>query len=102
MIFPHGSDVCGNAFAKFTAGLLSRDGSIRLLTNGPLSVMARPTLQAAEAKDVKSPCSIAGVGINAVSTAGSWRSVVPWYPVKKNNLSFIIGPPIVPPNWLRL
>ena len=24
-----------------------------------------------------------------------------WVPKKKNNLSFMIGPPIVPPNWLR-
>jgi hypothetical protein len=30
------------------------------------------------------------------------RMMFPWYPRKKNNLSRFMGPPKVPPNWLRL
>ena len=45
-----------------TAGLLNSAGSMRLLTNGALSVICRPPLQAGEAKAVKSPASIAAVG----------------------------------------
>src|SRR5438874_5966218 len=91
MIFPQGSDVFGNSFAKATAGLLNRAGSTRLLTNGALKVICRTTLQAGEVKAVKSPASIAGVGTNAMRSDGSWRGFVRWYPSEKYSLSLAIG-----------
>src|SRR5262245_26540455 len=102
MILPHGSSDFGSSFAKFTAALLYDAGSMRLLTNGARNAICRPTLQAGEVKAVQSPVKIAAVGTNARFSGGSCRMVVPWYPPKKNSLFLVIGPPIVPPNWLRL
>src|SRR5207248_6307590 len=65
---------CGNLKRRRT----DCDGLIVLLTNGARSVSGRPPLQAAEAKAVKSPASIAAVGTYAVVLAGVWRIVVPW------------------------
>ena len=50
---------------------------------------------------VKSPFSIAWVGTKLTVSAGLLFSFLPWYPAKKNSLSLTIGPPSVPPNWLR-
>ena len=79
MILPHGSSR-RRQFARETQqpALLNSAGSIRLLTNGALSVICRPPLQAGEAKAVKSPANIAAVGTNEVRSDGSWRTVVPW------------------------
>src|SRR5215510_10518015 len=63
--------------------------------------MAVPPLQSADAKSLKSPRSIASVGTNAILLWGLWCWFVPWYPPKKNSLSCTIGPPAVPPHWLR-
>src|SRR5205085_9516895 len=98
---PHGSDVAGSLFATTTAGRLYNAGSIRLFTKGALNVIWRPPLQAGEANAVKSPAIIAGVGTYAGEPTGFWRNVKPWYPVKKKALSCRMGPPMVPPNWLR-
>ena len=92
------SVVVGSSLANVTADLLNSAGSIRLFTNGARRAIWRPVLQAGEANAVKSPDSIAAVGTKVVLSVGSWRIVVPWYPPKKNNLSLIRGPPIVPPN----
>src|SRR5438876_6611688 len=102
LIVPQASAAAGSKEATFSAGLSNEEGSIRLLTNGALSVICRPALQAGEVIAVKSPATVAAVGTKAMLFAGSWRRVVPWYPPKKNNLFFMIGPPKVPPNWLRL
>src|ERR1051325_4569769 len=93
---PQGSDDFGNLFATATAALLNKAGSIRLFTNGAFRLICRPELHAGEAKTVKSPANIAGVGTKPCKSAGSCRIVVPWYPPKKNNLFFLIGPPSVP------
>ena len=85
----------------FSAARLNCAGSMRLFTNPPRSVICRPPLQAGEATVVKSPASIAGVGTRAMLAAGCWRTVVPWKAPKKNSLFCTIGPPSVPPNWLR-
>ena len=85
----------------FTAALLNNAGSIRLLTNGAFNVICRPTLHKGEAKAVKSPASIAAVGMYDCLLAGSCRVIVPWKPAKKKSLFFAIGPPNVPPYWLR-
>lgn len=61
-----------------TAALLNSDGSIRLLTNGALSVTAPRLWQAADANAVKSPLSIACVGVNTVMSDGAVFSSVPW------------------------
>src|SRR5262245_61591780 len=42
---------------------------------------------------------MAAVGMNDCVSAGSERSLVPWYPAKKNSLFLTIGPPTVPPYW---
>ena len=68
--------IWGDNLAMFRACLLNSAGSIRLLTNGALKVICRPLLQVGEAKAVKSPASIAGVGTKACASAGSRRTVV--------------------------
>src|SRR5438128_12640743 len=50
---------------------------------------------------VQSPATIAGVGIVANCGFGVARIFVPWYAPKKKSLFFTIGPPKVPPYWLR-
>ena len=52
------------------------EGSIWLSTNGAPSVIAR-RLHAAEAKSLKSPASMAGVGTKSKSELGSERVFVP-------------------------
>ena len=48
---------------------------------------------------LKSPFSTAWVGTWAIEEGGAVRMRVPWYPKKPKTLSFLIGAPIVPPNW---
>src|SRR6266699_360198 len=69
---------------------------------GPLNVMLLPLWQAAEAKSVKSPASIFAVGTYDRLTVGVERWIVACSPAKKKTLFGTIGPPNVPPNWLRL
>src|SRR5215510_13852923 len=69
--------------------------------NGPLNVTSLPLWQAAEANSVKSPASIFAVGTNDRLSVGVERWMVACSPTKKNTLFFTIGPPKVPPNWLR-
>src|SRR5450631_1734414 len=72
------------AYGSFVAGL----------------IMVLATLldwQKADSNAEKSPVRAAAVGTKAVVTSGS-VVLVPWYPAKKNNLSFRMGPPAVPPN----
>ena len=47
---------------------------------------------------LKSPFSMSCVGMKLKDWTGLERIMLPWYPRKKNNLSFLMGPPIVPPN----
>jgi hypothetical protein len=75
---PHGSVVVGSFFAILTAAGLKSAGSIRLLTNGALSVRAPRVLHAADATCVKSPASMAGVGTNRTSSDGRSVVFVPW------------------------
>ena len=77
MIAPHGSSEFGTSLERPTAALLKRAGSIRLFTNGALSVIWRPTLHAGDARVVKSPANIAAVGTKVRTFAGSERMVVP-------------------------
>jgi hypothetical protein len=44
---------------------------------------------------------MAGVGIVANCGFGVARIFVPWYAPKKNSLFRTMGPPSVPPYWLR-
>jgi len=95
---PHGSVVAGSILAIFTAAGLSSAGLMRLPTNGGDSVTAPRALQAADAICVKSPASIAAVGMNVMMSAGVCVARVPWYAPKKKSLFCTIGPPNVPPN----
>src|SRR5512138_3617680 len=99
--FPHSSIGWGILREMLRAAGLMRLGSILLLTNGAPSVTDRPWLQAADANAVKSPVNIGAVGTKAVWSSGFCLVVVACRPAKKNTLSRTIGPPIVPPNWLR-
>ena len=65
-------------------------------------VFCTPLLQAAEANVVQSPANMAAVGTLAWLTPGFSCRTLYWKPPKKNNLSLRMGPPMVPPNWLRL
>src|ERR1043165_3240638 len=76
------------------------DGSSRLFTNGAESVAA----VVRHADDIiweKSPANTAAVGTTLVTFAGTMWVFVIWTPSKKNSLSFLIGPPKVPPAWSR-
>src|SRR5262245_31045289 len=97
---PHGSDVVGNSlfFTSARAAGENKEGSTLLFMNGGRSVTAPRVLQAADETVVKSPASIAGVGMKARLSDGVDRRVVPWVPAKKNSLLCRIGPPMVPPN----
>ena len=46
---------------------------------------------------LKSPFSMAAVGMWVISCGGFERLRVPCYPPKKNSLSLMIVPPTVPP-----
>ena len=74
---PHASSAAGKVAAIFSAGRLNRAGLTWLLTNGSLSVIARPPLHAADANSRKSPASIARVGTNWNSVAEAERVLVP-------------------------
>ena len=63
--------------AAATRNLLNCAGSMRLLTNGALSVIWRPPLQAGDANAVQSPARMAGVGTKPIVSVGDWRIVVP-------------------------
>ncbi len=71
-IWPHGSLVVGSRPAIFTAAGLNRAGLIRLFTNPSAGGSARfPCVRhCAEAIVVKSPLSIAAVGMNVTMSAG--------------------------------
>src|SRR5579859_4604684 len=97
---PQGSLVWGRVLTMFIAALSKRLGSILLPENGAPKLICRP-LHVGEANVVQSPPSIWAVGIKARFAAGCCRVSVSWYPPKKNNLFFLMGPPTVPPNWLR-
>src|SRR5262245_1524377 len=106
---PHASPGGGRYLVtRLTAGMLNRDGGMKLLGKatpvvGSINVLARPfDWQPAESIMLKSPLSAAAVGNRASDCGGAWRLRVPWYPPKKNNFSLRIGPPKVPPNWFRL
>jgi len=64
VICPHESVVVGSREVNRRAIGSNNDVSIRLFTKGAFSVTCRPALHAGEAKAVKSPASIAGVGTN--------------------------------------
>src|SRR5215470_523032 len=98
---PQASIAFGSLAAIFRAAGLKSAGLTLLSVNGALRVIARPFWQGAEANTLKSPLNISGVGTNTVFEIGVCRITVPWYPVKKNILFFLMGPPITPPNWLR-
>src|SRR5438093_3205853 len=69
---------------------------------GALNVTLLPLWHAGEARSVKSPASILAVGTKDRFTVGVERCTVACSPTKKNSLFRTIGPPNVPPNWLRL
>src|SRR5688500_13740095 len=73
---PHGSVVRGSLAAMARAAGLRLAGPTRLLTKGARSETLRPA-QAAEAKAVKSPASIAAVGTNDSKFDGVLRNWVP-------------------------
>src|SRR5207247_587660 len=79
---PHLSWGVGNRLLRATAALLNNAGLIVLAgtptPKGAASVVAPVVLQAADAKSVKSPASIAAVGTFARCPTGSWRVSVPW------------------------
>src|SRR5262245_2804735 len=88
-----------------SADEFKRETGSWLLTNpweAASVIGGRPTLQDGPAIVLKSPRSMSEVGTYAVNCPGSDRCSVPWYPAKKNSESFLMGPPITPPNWLRL
>src|SRR3990172_8143972 len=98
---PHGSVVVGSILTTFSAARESNEGSTRPLTKGALKVICRPELHAGEAAAVKSPATICAVGTYLMLSLGDERLSVPWWPPKKKSLFCAIGPPNVPPNWLR-
>ena len=94
--------MAGRRFRRFNEGTLNAAGSIRLLTKGALKVICRPALQAGEVIVVQSPASIAGSG----DVSQRFRSALsvglcPGTRAKKKSLFLTIGPPILPPYWLR-
>ncbi len=101
VILPHSSSGAGSLLAMNTAAGLNSAGLMRLFTNGARRVTGRPALHAAEVTPVKSPAIIAAVGTNEMRSGSVRRVIVPWYPPKKKSRSRTIGPPSVPPNWLR-
>src|SRR5436189_4480640 len=98
----------GRFFVRAMAGALNRAVGIWLPGNGVRVTGSRIVLatpldwQAADASAPKSPLRVACVGTKASDCGGAVRSLVPWKPAKKNNRSFLTGPPTVPPNWFRL
>ena len=75
---PQGSVVVGKSlfFTRFNATFENRSGLTVLFEIGATRLIARPLLQAAEAIAVKSPASIAAVGIYARLADGRDRCVV--------------------------
>jgi hypothetical protein len=63
LVSPQGLSVFGRRPVRFSAAGLKSAGSTRLFTNGARSVICRPLLHAGEANAVKSPVSIAAVGM---------------------------------------
>ena len=77
----------------------NRAGSIWLFTNGAPSVRAVPPRQAADMMRRKSPLQHFRASARSTSLfSGTMWFLVIWMPPKKNSLSFMIGPPNVPPN----
>src|SRR5262249_47837290 len=100
-IWPQGSVVVGIAgFVRiFIAAGENNFGSILLPTNGPVRVIGRLLLHEPAVMAVKSPFNIAAVGTKeGGAVAGLERWNVVCSPRKKNTLSRLMGPPIVPPN----
>src|SRR5579872_2031394 len=101
-ILPQGSVDTGMCFRMFIATGLNSAGLIVLLTNPAAGDrVIGLALQLGPVIWVKSPASIAAVGAKLVLVGGLLFSIRPWYPSKKNRRSLTIGPPSVPPNWLR-
>ena len=75
---PQASRAGGSLAAILSAAGLYNAGSTRLSMNGAFNVIGRPFWHVGEAKAVKSPVSIAGVGTNTVFWIGVWRVIVPW------------------------
>src|SRR5262249_29021579 len=104
---PQGSADTGRYFARFRAWRLNRLGLTKSFAKTcPVtgSLMARCVLldwHPADSSALKSPLSTACVGTKLSVAGGAVRIVVRWYPKKPNSLSFLIGAPSVPPNWLR-
>src|SRR3989442_147829 len=87
------------------AGVENIAGEILLSTNpsdaGRLICLCE-VLHAGAVIAVKSPARIRGVGTKEVLVVGAVRMSVLCSPAKKKSLFLRIGPPMVPPNWLRL
>src|ERR1051326_9449281 len=68
------ADAVGSLAVKFRATRLNIAGLILLFMNGVFKETGLPPLQAGDVNAVKSPASIAAVGIVATCSDGSWRN----------------------------
>src|SRR5215469_15614540 len=106
--FPQGSAVLtGRYFITATATGSNMVTGIWLLGNGAFVVGFTKVSgfpfdwQPAPAIVLKSPFSMAAVGMWVMDCGGFERLRVLCQPPKKNSLSLMILPPKVPPNWFR-
>src|ERR1043166_8323413 len=98
MSLPVGSLVVG------TCGIIARPIGESRFCGMILVGIATPVVGSLIVPDFaeKSPVRSAAVGTKAVLVYVMLRRIVRCHEPKKKSLSFLMGPPSVPPNWLRL
>src|SRR5262245_8880634 len=109
VVRPHGSVDLGKRGSFTSASACGENnrgstvlGAYPLVPKGALNVTFLPLWHPEAANSVKSPASIFAVGTKERFCVGVARWMVTCSPTKKKSLFRMIGPPKVPPNWLRL